>query len=78
MCADRDRFVRHAGESTYRAWQLFLAGITGSFLIRQTHCYRLLCQATDTERPAVDRSDPARGISARMPIDLPPVRGARV
>jgi cyclopropane fatty-acyl-phospholipid synthase-like methyltransferase len=77
MCADRDRFVRHAGESTYRAWQLFLAGITGSFLIRQTHCYRLLCQATDTERPAVDRSDPARGISARMPIDLPPVRGAR-
>ena len=31
-------------------------------------------QAIDTERPAIDRSDPAQGISARMPIDLPPVR----
>ena len=72
MCADRERFVRHAGDSTYRAWQVFLAGITGSFMIRQTHCYRLLCQAVDTERPSLDRSDPAQSVSARIPIDMPP------
>jgi cyclopropane-fatty-acyl-phospholipid synthase len=77
LVADRDRFVRHAGDSTYRAWQVFLAGITGSFLIRQTHVYRVLCQAVDTERPSVERSDPALGISARMPIAVPPVRWSR-
>ncbi len=75
MCADPDRFIRHAGESTYRAWQVFLAGITSTFLNRQTHCYRLLCQAIDTERPTPERSDPLRGISARMPIAMPPFRG---
>jgi cyclopropane-fatty-acyl-phospholipid synthase len=74
LCGDAERFIRHAGESTYRAWQVFLAGITGSYLNRQTHCYRLLCQAVDTERPSVERSDPAHGLSARMPIGLPPVR----
>ncbi len=68
MIADEETFVRHAGESTYRAWQVFLAGITGSFLNRQTHCYRILCEAVDIERPDTSVSDPARSASARMKL----------
>ena len=66
LVADEARFVRHAGASTLRAWQIFLAGITGSYLNRQTHCYRLLCEAVDVERPSLATSDPARNVAARM------------
>jgi cyclopropane-fatty-acyl-phospholipid synthase len=66
LLADRDRFIRHAGEPTFRAWRVFLAGITASFLNRNTHCYRLLCEAVDPEKPSVRMSDPAANAAARM------------
>jgi len=44
--ACRDVMVENLGEPTARAWQIFLAGITGSFLARRTHVYRLYCTAT--------------------------------
>ncbi len=68
MVAGKETFVQHAGETTYRAWQVFLAGITGSYLNRQTHCYRILCEAVDNQRPDVSVSDPARNVSAHMKL----------
>lgn len=46
MMKNRDVIVDHIGEPTLRAWQIFLAGITGSYLNRDTHVYRLYCVAT--------------------------------
>ena len=40
-----DEMVAHLGEPTTRVWQVFLAGITGSFLERRPHVYRLYCTA---------------------------------
>ncbi len=68
LMAEPERFVAHAGESTFRAWQVFLAGVTGSYLNRQTHCYRIFCQAVDIESPSVAFSDPARSPSATLPV----------
>jgi len=45
MVAHRDVMVEALGEPTFRAWQVFLAGITGSYLNRDTHVYRLYCVA---------------------------------
>lgn len=45
MMANRDVMVEALGEPTLRAWQIFLAGITGSYLNRDTHVYRLYCVA---------------------------------
>ncbi len=44
--SNRDVMVENLGEPTLRAWQIFLAGITGSYLSRDTHVYRLYCVAT--------------------------------
>ena len=44
--ARREVMVKNLGEPTARAWQVFLAGITGAFLARRTHVYRLYCTAT--------------------------------
>jgi cyclopropane-fatty-acyl-phospholipid synthase len=46
MMASRETMVDYLGEPTVRAWQIFLAGITGSYLTRDTHVYRLYCVAT--------------------------------
>ena len=46
MMARSDEVKAHLGESTLRAGQIFLAGITESFLNRDTHVYRLYCVAT--------------------------------
>jgi cyclopropane-fatty-acyl-phospholipid synthase len=46
MMAHRDVMVEFLGEPTLRAWQIFLAGITGSYLSRDVHVYRLYCVAT--------------------------------
>ncbi len=45
MMAHRDGMVEVLGEPTFRAWQVFLAGITGSYLNRDIHVYRLYCVA---------------------------------
>jgi len=45
MMARRERMVVTLGEPTVRAWQIFLAGITGSFLTSDVHVYRLYCVA---------------------------------
>jgi cyclopropane-fatty-acyl-phospholipid synthase len=46
MMDHREIMVENLGEPTLRAWQVFLAGITGSFLSRDVHVYRLYCVAT--------------------------------
>jgi hypothetical protein len=33
------------GEPTFRAWRVYLAGVTGSFLDKGVHVYRLYCEA---------------------------------
>ncbi len=45
MMAHRDVMTEALGEPTFRAWQIFLAGITGSYLARDIHVYRLYCVA---------------------------------
>lgn len=45
MMARRETMVAALGEPTVRAWQIFLAGITGSFLATDVHVYRLYCVA---------------------------------
>ena len=45
MMAHRDVMIEACGEPTFRAWQIFLAGITGSYLHRDIHVYRLYCVA---------------------------------
>ena len=46
MMEHREVMVDAVGEATTRAWQIFLAGITGSYLSRDVHVYRLYCVAT--------------------------------
>jgi cyclopropane-fatty-acyl-phospholipid synthase len=43
MRADVMRAV--LGEPTFRAWRVFLAGVTGNFLNNGAHVYRLYCEA---------------------------------
>ena len=45
MMANRDLMIRNLGEPTFRAWQIFLAGITGAYLERKVHVYRIYCVA---------------------------------
>ena len=46
MMGHREVMVDAVGEATTRAWQIFLAGITGSYLSRDVHVYRLYYVAT--------------------------------
>lgn len=69
--AEPDRFIKHASESTFRAWKFFLGGSCGSAYNRQIHCYRILCEATDIEQPNLTVSDPAQNINSKMQIVLP-------
>jgi cyclopropane fatty-acyl-phospholipid synthase-like methyltransferase len=46
MMAQRALVEEQLGEPTFRAWRVFLAGVTGSYLARRTHVYRLYCTAT--------------------------------
>ena len=45
MMVRRDVMTEAMGEPTFRAWQVFLAGVTGNFLNRDVHVYRLYCIA---------------------------------
>jgi cyclopropane fatty-acyl-phospholipid synthase-like methyltransferase len=45
MMVHRELMTDAIGEATFRAWQVFLAGITGSYLNRDIHVYRLYCIA---------------------------------
>ncbi len=45
MMAHRNTMIETLGEPTFRAWQIFLAGVTGSYLARDIHVYRLYCVA---------------------------------
>lgn len=45
MMANRELMIKNLGKPTFRAWQIFLGGISGSFLNHGTHVYRLYCQA---------------------------------
>jgi cyclopropane-fatty-acyl-phospholipid synthase len=45
MMQQQDVMLTHIGEPTFRAWQIFLAGITGSYLNKGIHLYRVYCEA---------------------------------
>ena len=45
MMANRERVADLLGEATFRAWQIYLAGGSGSFTGRKSHVYRLYCVA---------------------------------
>lgn len=45
MMAHRAVVTAALGEPTFRAWQVFLAGITGSYLNGQVYLYRVYCEA---------------------------------
>ncbi len=45
MMANEDVMRDNLGTPTLRAWQVFLAGITGSYLERDVHVYRIYCTA---------------------------------
>jgi cyclopropane-fatty-acyl-phospholipid synthase len=45
MMAREELMREHLGPATLRAWQVFLAGITGAYLNRDVHVYRLYCVA---------------------------------
>ncbi|MFO7564958.1 MAG: class I SAM-dependent methyltransferase [Enhygromyxa sp.] len=45
MMANEALMREHLGAETFRAWQVFLAGITGAYLNRDVHVYRLYCVA---------------------------------
>lgn len=46
MMANEETMLKTLGKPTLRAWQIFLAGITGAYLMRDVHVYRLYCVAT--------------------------------
>jgi cyclopropane-fatty-acyl-phospholipid synthase len=46
MMEHQDTMRDFLDEATFRAWQVFLAGVTGSYLSRDIHVYRLYCVAT--------------------------------
>jgi cyclopropane-fatty-acyl-phospholipid synthase len=45
MMAHQDVVVASLGEPTFRAWQIFLAGVTSSYLNGEVHLYRVYCEA---------------------------------
>jgi len=45
MMSHKEIMIKNLGEPTFRAWQIFLAGITGAYLNHGVHVYRLYCQA---------------------------------
>lgn len=45
MMSQAQLMTENLGEPTFRAWQVFLAGVTGSYLNKDTHVYRLYCEA---------------------------------
>ena len=45
MMAKEDIMVRNLGEETFRAWQIFLAGFSGSCSNKGIHIYRIYCEA---------------------------------
>ncbi len=45
MMESADVMRANLGEPTFRAWRVYLAGVTGSFLCKGVHVYRLYCEA---------------------------------
>nr|CAA9292522.1 hypothetical protein AVDCRST_MAG63-4481 [uncultured Armatimonadetes bacterium] len=45
MMAEKEAVIGHVGEPTFRAWQVFLAGVTASYLNGEVYLYRLYCEA---------------------------------
>jgi cyclopropane-fatty-acyl-phospholipid synthase len=45
MMAHQDRMITRVGAPTFRAWQIFLAGNTGTYLNKGIHLYRVYCEA---------------------------------
>ena len=45
MMANEQLMRTELGASTFRAWQIYLAGGSGSFLSRKSHIYRVYCVA---------------------------------
>jgi cyclopropane-fatty-acyl-phospholipid synthase len=45
MMANEDVMLKNLGKPTLRAWQIFLAGVTSSYLLRDIHVYRIYTTA---------------------------------
>jgi len=45
MMSQEKEMVAHAGQTTFRAWRLFLAGISGGFSAETITIYRIYCHA---------------------------------
>jgi cyclopropane-fatty-acyl-phospholipid synthase len=45
MMEQQQTMTRILGDPTFRAWQIFLAGITGSYLNKGIYLYRVYCEA---------------------------------
>jgi len=45
MMVNKEMMVKQMGEPTFRAWQIFLAGITSAYLNKKVHVYRVYCEA---------------------------------
>jgi cyclopropane-fatty-acyl-phospholipid synthase len=45
MMANKETMVKNLGEATFRAWRVYLAGISGSFSENGTLIYRVYCEA---------------------------------
>ncbi len=45
MLDQRELMTENLGEQTFRAWQIFLAGVTEGFHTKTAHVYRIYCEA---------------------------------
>ena len=69
-----ERLVRNEAEvlrlvnrQTYRAWQLYLAGCSGAFQSKDSHVYRLYCEAVGNRRPLdADDESSFKGIETQV------------
>jgi Cyclopropane fatty acid synthase and related methyltransferases len=68
MMQKKGSFIAHTNESTFRAWQVYLAGATAAHLNGGIDTYRIFCEARDKEKPSIRASDPARNVAARRTI----------
>ena len=72
MMAQQDRMITLVGAPTFRAWQIFLAGITGTYLNKGIHLYRVYCEAVEgKEKPTHDHGPTRPDLRTRFVTLLP-------
>ncbi len=64
----KEVFIAHTNEATFRAWQVYLAGVTATYLNGGIDTYRIFCEARDIEYPSRRASDPTKNVAAYRKI----------